>query len=49
MNEQTNTNYNRIEEAIGYITSNFKTQPGLDEVAEKTSHNANAIFKFDQW
>lgn len=35
MNEQTNTNYNRIEEAIGYITSNFKTQPGLDEVAEK--------------
>lgn len=21
----------------------------LDEVAEKTSHNANAIFKFDQW
>ncbi len=35
MNEQTNTNYNRIEEAIGYITNNFKTQPGLDEVAEK--------------
>ena len=35
MNEQTNTNYNRIEEAIGYITNNFKTQPGLDEIAEK--------------
>src|SRR3982751_5673276 len=35
MNEQTNTNYNRIEAAIGYIASNFKTQPGLDEIAEK--------------
>lgn len=35
MNEQTNTNYHRIEAAIGYIKSNFKTQPGLEEIAEK--------------
>jgi AraC family transcriptional regulator, regulatory protein of adaptative response / methylated-DNA-[protein]-cysteine methyltransferase len=35
MKEQEQTNFSRIEEAIGYITSNFKTQPGLDEVAEK--------------
>jgi AraC family transcriptional regulator, regulatory protein of adaptative response / methylated-DNA-[protein]-cysteine methyltransferase len=35
MKEQEKTNFTRIEEAIGYITSNFKTQPGLDEVAEK--------------
>lgn len=35
MKEKEKTNYSRIEEAIGYITTNFKTQPGLDEVAEK--------------
>ena len=35
MKENEKTNYSRIEEAIGYITTNFKTQPGLDEVAEK--------------
>jgi AraC family transcriptional regulator of adaptative response/methylated-DNA-[protein]-cysteine methyltransferase len=35
MKEKEITNYSRIEEAIGYITSNFKTQPGLDEIAEK--------------
>src|ERR1700675_1467322 len=35
MKEQEKTNFNRIEEAIGYIKTNFKTQPGLDEVAEK--------------
>jgi AraC family transcriptional regulator of adaptative response/methylated-DNA-[protein]-cysteine methyltransferase len=35
MKEKQKTNFSRIEEAIGYITSNFKTQPGLDEVAEK--------------
>jgi AraC family transcriptional regulator of adaptative response/methylated-DNA-[protein]-cysteine methyltransferase len=28
-------NYNRIAEAIDYIKQNFKTQPNLDEVAEK--------------
>ncbi len=35
MKENEKTNFSRIEEAIGYITTNFKTQPGLDEVAEK--------------
>ena len=32
---QEETNYARIAEAIGYIKSNFKTQPALEEVAEK--------------
>jgi len=35
MTEQDRNNYHRIEEAIGYIRENFKTQPSLDEVAEK--------------
>lgn len=33
MKEQEKTNFSRIEEAIGYIQTNFKSQPGLDEVA----------------
>lgn len=35
MNEKEKTNYDRIEQAIGYINAHFKSQPGLDEVAEK--------------
>lgn len=35
MKEKENINFSRIEEAISYITANFKSQPGLDEVAEK--------------
>ena len=35
MNQQNQTNFNRIAEAIGYIKSNFKLQPQLDEVAGK--------------
>jgi len=35
MKEQEITNYSRIAEAIGYIKENFKSQPGLEEVAEK--------------
>ena len=35
MKEQEKTNFNRIAEAIDYIKDNFKTQPGLEEVAEK--------------
>lgn len=35
MNQQNETNFSRIAEAIGYIKSNFKMQPQLDEVAEK--------------
>ncbi|HVW95327.1 MAG TPA: methylated-DNA--[protein]-cysteine S-methyltransferase [Mucilaginibacter sp.] len=35
MKDQEITNYKRIEDAIGYIRSNFKRQPELDEIAEK--------------
>ena len=35
MKEQENINYNRIAEAINYIKQNFKSQPDLDDVAEK--------------
>lgn len=35
MKAQEETNYSRIAQAISYINGNFKTQPGLEEVAEK--------------
>jgi len=35
MNYQGNTNFNRIAEAIEYLTQNFKEQPNLDEVAKQ--------------
>jgi len=35
MESQHNLNYKRIAEAIDYIKTNFKNQPGLNEVAEK--------------
>jgi len=35
MKKQAATNFERITEAIGYIQTHFKTQPGLEEVAEK--------------
>lgn len=35
MKEQEQINYDRVAEAIAYITSHFKEQPSLDEVAEK--------------
>ena len=37
MKEQEVTNFKRIEEAIGYISENFKSQPGLDELAKKVN------------
>jgi AraC family transcriptional regulator of adaptative response/methylated-DNA-[protein]-cysteine methyltransferase len=37
MNTQDNINYQRIAEAINYIKLNFKSQPNLDEVAEKVN------------
>jgi AraC family transcriptional regulator, regulatory protein of adaptative response / methylated-DNA-[protein]-cysteine methyltransferase len=37
MNIQENINYNRIAEAIEYLKVNFKSQPTLDEVAEKVN------------
>jgi AraC family transcriptional regulator of adaptative response/methylated-DNA-[protein]-cysteine methyltransferase len=47
MKEKENANFNRIEEAISYITSNFKSQPGLDEVAERihlSPHHFQRLF-----
>lgn len=35
MTAQRQINYNRIAEAIDYITENFKEQPNLDQVAEQ--------------
>lgn len=35
MNEQEIIDYNRIATAIDYLKENFKSQPSLDEVAEK--------------
>lgn len=35
METQNQLNYNRIAEAIDCIIKNFKSQPNLDEVAEK--------------
>ena len=35
MNTKEKTDFSRIEEAIGYISENFRDQPGLDEVAKK--------------
>jgi AraC family transcriptional regulator of adaptative response/methylated-DNA-[protein]-cysteine methyltransferase len=35
MNTEKQINYTRIAEAIDYIRTNFKNQPGLEEIAEK--------------
>lgn len=50
METQSNINYNRIAEAIHYITQNFKAQPDLDEVAEKV-HLSPSYFQrmFTEW
>lgn len=50
MEAQAQLNYNRIAEAIDYIKANFKSQPGLDEVAEKI-HLSPAHFQrlFTEW
>lgn len=43
-------NYSRIADAIAYIKDNFKTQPNLDEVAQKI-HLSTAHFQrlFTEW
>jgi AraC family transcriptional regulator of adaptative response/methylated-DNA-[protein]-cysteine methyltransferase len=50
MNTQENINYNRIAAAIEYIKTHFKTQPNLDEVAEKV-HLSPSHFQrlFTEW
>ncbi|QDW23647.1 methylated-DNA--[protein]-cysteine S-methyltransferase [Pedobacter sp. KBS0701] len=37
MKAQGEINFNRIAEAISYIKANFKTQPGLEQIAEKVN------------
>jgi len=50
MDTQETINFQRIAEAIEYINSNFKTQPNLDELAEKV-HLSPFHFQrmFTQW
>jgi AraC family transcriptional regulator of adaptative response/methylated-DNA-[protein]-cysteine methyltransferase len=50
MNGQENINYQRIAAAIEYIKTNFKTQPTLEEVAEKV-HLSTFHFQriFTEW
>lgn len=50
MTTQTNIHYNRIAEAIEYISSNFRLQPNLDEVAAQV-HLSPAHFQrlFTEW
>ncbi|MBB4806137.1 AraC family transcriptional regulator of adaptative response/methylated-DNA-[protein]-cysteine methyltransferase [Chryseobacterium defluvii] len=50
MSTQSQIDYNRIAKAIEYIRSNFRLQPGLDEVAEKI-HLSPAHFQkiFTDW
>ncbi|RBQ10104.1 methylated-DNA--[protein]-cysteine S-methyltransferase [Pedobacter miscanthi] len=37
MKAQEEINFNRIAEAISYIKTNFKAQPGLEQIAEKVN------------
>ena len=50
MDTQNQINYNRIAEAIEYIKENFKSQPNLDELAQKV-HISPAHFQrmFTNW
>lgn len=50
MKIQENINYNRIAEAIDYIKENFKSQPHIDDVAEKI-HVSPSHFQrlFAEW
>jgi AraC family transcriptional regulator of adaptative response/methylated-DNA-[protein]-cysteine methyltransferase len=50
METQEQINYSRIAEAIEYIKNNFRSQPGLDEVAEKV-HLSPFHFQrlFSEW
>lgn len=50
MKENFETNFSRIEAAIDYIKTNFKLQPGLDEVASKI-HLSSFHFQrlFSDW
>lgn len=50
MYEQQESNYHRIARAIDYISSNFKEQPGLEEIAEKAHLSAFHFQRlFSEW
>ncbi len=50
MSTQNQIDYERIAKAIAYIRSNFKLQPGLDEVAEEISLSPAHFQKmFSDW
>jgi AraC family transcriptional regulator, regulatory protein of adaptative response / methylated-DNA-[protein]-cysteine methyltransferase len=50
MNDQEFINYQRIAEAIEFIKLNFKTQPNLDEVAEKVHLSPYHFHRlFSEW
>lgn len=48
--EQDNNNFERIRDAIGYINNNFKSQPGLEEIADHL-HLSPSHFQriFTEW
>ena len=50
MKETEKTNFSRIEEAIAYINTNFKSQPSLDEIANNI-HLSRYHFQrlFTEW
>ncbi|HEY6955120.1 MAG TPA: methylated-DNA--[protein]-cysteine S-methyltransferase [Flavisolibacter sp.] len=50
MKPQEHINFNRIAEAIGYLTCNFREQPDLDEVAKRV-HLSSFHFQrlFTEW
>lgn len=50
MHQQDHINFNRIAEAIEYLTQNFKQQPALDDVAQKV-HLSPFHFQrlFSEW
>lgn len=50
METQNQINYNRIADAIDYLKENFKSQPNLDEIAEKV-HVSPSHFQrmFTEW
>ena len=48
--EITNINYQRVAEAIEYLTENFKSQPSLDEVAKQVHLSPTHFQKiFTEW
>lgn len=50
MDVQDEINFNRIAEAIAYIKTNFKTQPGLTEVAENVNLSSFHFQRlFSEW